>query len=160
MPHIFKFRLKKSQNKKISKKNKPNHWMFKVQDGKNFQNSKHLGIWGISSKGSLNKIFIDKVKIGDKLWFIKYNKQIIGVADYKSHTKRMLGPLINLTYSDKELGWENMSKIDTEIKFENLKDIDNINFKYQFNFISDVTLNNQMNSYMNMGHEYEKLVAF
>jgi hypothetical protein len=95
--------------------------------------------------------------VGDKLWFIKSNKQIAAVADYVSHTKRLTGPLINITYSDKELGWKNMAKADIQINFENLKEINDPNFKYQFNFISEVTLNNQMNSYMNMGHEYEKL---
>lgn len=150
MPKLLNF---KSKKKKI---NKPKHWILKIFNGDDFNNSKELGVWGISSKGTVNKTFIDEAQPGDKLWFMKSNHEIVGVAIYKSHTQRLVGPLISLTYSDQELGWKNMKKIDTQIDFENY--IETHNLKYNFSFISDVTLNNQMNSYMNMEREYEKLL--
>jgi len=42
--------------------------------------------------------------------------KIIAVATYKSYNKRDLGPLINITASNEELGWENNSDDDWDIE--------------------------------------------
>jgi hypothetical protein len=84
-------------------------WIFRVGDGKNFINSSKFNIWGINSETPFGKHFLNNVKPGDRLWFVtsKTNGKIIGVATYRSHNKREFGPLINLNFTNEELGWEN-----------------------------------------------------
>jgi len=153
MPHIFRFK----NFKKLKRKKKINHWIFKVLNTDDFYNSKEFNTWGLCSKGTYSELFMKKVKNGDKLWFINKKKQIFCVANYKHHNKRLFGPLINLTKTNEELGWANMNKVNIEIHYENLKDIEDKNLKYHFDFISQVILNDVSSSHMNMEHEYEKL---
>ena len=153
MPHIFRFK----NFKKLKRKKKINHWIFKVLNTDDFHNSEEFNTWGLCSKGTYSELFMKKVKIGDKLWSINKKKQIFCVANYKHHNKRLFGPLINLTKTNEELGWANMNKVDIEIHYENLKDIEDKNMKYHFDFISQVILNDVSSSHMNMEHEYEKL---
>ena len=153
MPHIFRFK----NFKKLKRKKKINNWIFKVINTEDFHNSKEFNTWGLCSKGTYSELFMKKVRIGDKLWFINKKKQIFGVATYKHHNKRLFGPLINLTKTNEELGWANMNKVNIEIHYENLKDIEDKNLKYHFDFISQVILNDPSCSHMNMEHEYEKL---
>ena len=82
-------------------------WLLRVGDGENFINSSKYRIWGIQSTNPANKHFIRHVKIGDRLWFVKSksNGKIIAVATYQSHNKRDLGPHVNLTMTNQELGW-------------------------------------------------------
>ena len=65
--------------------------------------------------------FLKDVKLGDRLWFIisKSKGKILAVATYLSHNKRELGPLINLTSSNTELGWADGSW-DTEVHYTDL----------------------------------------
>lgn len=83
-------------------------WLLRVGDGQNFIESSKYKIWGIQSLTSRNCIyFIKNVKLGDRLWFVKSKSQgkIIAVATYCSHNEREIGPLINLTMTNEELGW-------------------------------------------------------
>jgi hypothetical protein len=83
-------------------------WLLRVGDGQNFIESSKYKIWGIQASTSPHgKYFINNVKLGDKLWFVKSKSQgkIIAVATYCSHNKREIGPLINLTMTNEELGW-------------------------------------------------------
>ena len=80
-------------------------WLLRVGDGENIKNSSRYRIWGIQS--TTNKHFVNNVKQGDRLWFIKsksYGK-IIAVATYRSHNKREIGPLLNVSMTNEELGW-------------------------------------------------------
>lgn len=83
------------------------NWILRVGDGKNFINSSKHCIWGIQSTTSFGKAFIKNVKAGDKLWFVisKSQGKIIAVATYMSYNKRELGPLINISMTNEELGW-------------------------------------------------------
>jgi hypothetical protein len=94
-----------------------NDWFMRVGDGINFNNSKYY-IWGVNSHG---KNLFANMKQGDRLWFIqsKSKGKILAVATYLSHNKRELGPLINLTSSNTELGWADGSW-DTEVHYTDL----------------------------------------
>ena len=105
-------------------------WLLRASDGKNFIASSEYKIWGVNSKQTGKKTndehFLKEVKLGDRLWFImnKSEGKILAVATYISHNKRELGPLINLTSSNTELGWVD-GDWDTEIHytdFYNLSD--------------------------------------
>ena len=82
-------------------------WLLRCGDGENLKNSSKLGIWGISSATTHGKHFLENVKPGDRLWFVKKksNGKLIAVATYRSHNSRQTGPLINVSLSDEELGW-------------------------------------------------------
>jgi hypothetical protein len=100
-------------------------YLIRVGDGTNFINSSKLKIWGVNSNSNIGKWFIRIVKPGDRLWFVqrKSNGKLLGVATYRSHNKRVLGPLINLTMSNEELGWVGDGPdwtSDTEVHYSNL----------------------------------------
>jgi len=82
-------------------------WLLRVGDGENFINSSQYRIWGIQSTSPSNKHFLKNVKIGDRLWFVKSksNGKVLAVATYRSHNPRDLGPLVNITMTNQELGW-------------------------------------------------------
>jgi len=80
-------------------------WLVRVGDGENFKNSSLRRIWGINTK--TKSPFIKDVRCGDRLWFIKNKSKgkIIAVATYCSHNKRYLGPIVEVSLNNKELGW-------------------------------------------------------
>lgn len=83
-------------------------WILRIGDGENFIRSSKYRIWGIQTNTSTHgKFFIKNVKPGDRLWFVKSKSQgkIIAVATYRSHNVRELGPLINISMSNEDLGW-------------------------------------------------------
>jgi hypothetical protein len=100
-------------------------WLLRASDGNNFIASSKYNIWGVNSKETGKKTndehFLKDVKLGDRLWFIisKSKGKILAVATYLSHNKRELGPLINLTSSNTELGWADGSW-DTEVHYTDL----------------------------------------
>jgi hypothetical protein len=109
-----------SSNKKMT-----TDWILRVGDGNNFIHSTKHRIWAVQSKYNTNS-FLEKVKPGDRLWFVKSNTngKIIAVATYRSHNKRVFGPLINLSMTNQELGWtfeQSKSTIyDTELHYTDL----------------------------------------
>jgi predicted secreted protein len=106
-------------------------WILRVGDGKNLIRSSKYKIWGIQTITSTHgKHFVENVKPGDRLWFIKSKSQgkIMAVAIYRSHNKRDLGPLLNITMSNEELGWTNDTTnwiSDTEIHYTDLYNVSN-----------------------------------
>ena len=102
-----------------------NDYIIRVGDGINFINSARLSVWAVKSK---YKTFLNKVKKGDKLWFVRnklkteqHSGKIIAVADFVSKNERILGPLISTTLSNDELGWDEKStQFDIEIHYNNL----------------------------------------
>jgi len=100
-------------------------WLLRVGDGENLKMSSRYRIWGIQSNTPTNKHFIKNVNPGDRLWFIKQKSQgmILAVAIYRSHNKRELGPLINISKTSEELGWTGEGpnwNSDTEIHYTDL----------------------------------------
>ena len=82
-------------------------WLLRVANGDNLIRSSKHSIWGIDSQTSFGKHFVNNVKPGDRLWFIKSKSQgkIIAVATYQYHNKREVGPLVSTTLTNEELGW-------------------------------------------------------
>jgi predicted secreted protein len=82
-------------------------WLLRVGDGENLKRSSKYRIWGIQSDTPDNIYFLKNVKPGDRLWFVtsKSHGKLIAVATYRSHNTRDLGPLINISLTNEELGW-------------------------------------------------------
>jgi hypothetical protein len=100
-------------------------WLLRAGDGKNLKSSSKYRIWGIQSTTSTNKHFLKNVKPGDRLWFVKSKSQgkLIAVAIYRSHNTRELGPLIDLSMTEEELGWTHDGpdwKSDIEVHYSDL----------------------------------------
>ena len=103
-------------------------WLLRVGDGNNLVRSSKHKIWGIQSSNSFGKFFIRTVKPGDRLWFIKSKSQgkVLAVATFCLHKKRELGPLIDITLTNEELGWDNVDTdwtSDTEIHYTDLYNV-------------------------------------
>ena len=104
-------------------------WLLRVGDGKNFIRSSKFNIWGIQTTTSPHgKHFVKHVKPGDRLWFIKSKShgKILAMAIYRSHNKRELGPLINMSMTNEELGWTNEDTdwtSETEVHYTDLYNI-------------------------------------
>lgn len=106
------------------------HWIFRVGNGKNFVQGSRFNIWGIQSTTNDGKHFIKNVKPGDILWFITNKSQglIIAVSTYRSHNKRVFGPLLDISMTNKELGWTNDETdwiSDIEIHYTDLYNVSN-----------------------------------
>jgi len=101
-------------------------WILRIGDGENFISSSKYRIWGVQTNTSDDgKFFIKNIKPGDRLWFVKSKSQgkIIAVATYRSHNVRELGPLINISMSNEDLGWTGEGPnwtSDTEIHYTDL----------------------------------------
>lgn len=100
-------------------------WLLRVGNGDNFKSSSKYKIWGIQSTTPTNKHFLKNVKPGDRLWFVKSKShgKLIGVAIYRSHCSRELGPLLNMTMTNEELGWVGEGPdwtSDTEVHYSDL----------------------------------------
>jgi predicted secreted protein len=104
----------------------PTHWLLRVSDGLHFRKSQSFMRWGINSKHAWAQKFIRTIKPGDKIWFIqKASKgKAIGVATFSKNTNRELGPLINFTSTNEELGWtQEEGEWDTEVHYTDLYDL-------------------------------------
>ena len=113
----------------------PNHYLLYIGDGVHFNASSSKSIWGINSKHSFAKGFLTTAKEGDLLWFVKSktNGQIVAVATFTRTNMRILGPLIELTFTNSELGWDKTEgEWDTEVHY---KDLYNLT---QCNLISEI----------------------
>jgi len=83
-------------------------WLLRVGDGENLKRSSKYRIWGIQTLTSPHgKYFVNNVKPGDRLWFVtsKSHGKLIAVATYRLHNTRDVGPLINISLTNEELGW-------------------------------------------------------
>lgn len=103
-------------------------WLLRVGDGNNLIRSSKYKIWGIQSSNSFGKFFIRTVKPGDRLWFIKSKSQgkVLAVATFSLIKKRELGPLIDISLTNEELGWDNVDTdwtSDTEIHYTDLYNV-------------------------------------
>ena len=144
-----------------------NHYILRVGDGNNFINSSNISIWGVKSK---NKTFLKKVKEGDKLWFVKnkekgdiYYGKIIAVADFVSKNERIIGPLIEITPTDDELGWDDKGLFcDVEIHYNNLYNLTDCNlFTGQKNQTTICEYNNIKDELLiNLIIEYELIIKY
>jgi hypothetical protein len=101
----------------------PNHFLLRIGDGSHFKSSSTKSIWGITSKYSFAKRFMSIVKEGDILWFVTggSNGQIVALATFTGIKERVLGPLLALTLTNEELGWnKSEGEWDKEVHYKNL----------------------------------------
>jgi hypothetical protein len=106
------------------------HWLLRIGDAENFINSSKYNLWGVKSDTPCVKKILSDIKEGDILWFIKSKSQglVFAVAEFAKIKKRELGPLISLSLTNKELGWNdtefansgNHNNWDYEIHYINL----------------------------------------
>tara|TARA_B110000902_G_C14157421_1_gene531964 strand:- start:392 stop:850 length:459 start_codon:yes stop_codon:yes gene_type:complete len=100
------------------------HWLIRVKDGENFKNSKYP-FWGVKrGHGGGIKTIVNKIKIGDILWFMtskKYGGKLIGMSEYTSYYDRYDEPLISIhTYSNIEQNWKGDEDWSIQIHYTNL----------------------------------------
>ena len=143
-----------------------NHWIIRVGNGRHFISSSKFNIWGLNSKNKSNTSkFLQDVKKGDILWFVtsKTHGHAIAVATYNHMKKREIGPLVNITYSNEELGWtETNGEWDTEIHFEELYNISKLDLLTKIK--SPRTYRNYSDNIdkipINLVEEYSKIVKY
>ena len=102
-----------------------NDWIMRVANGENFRNSSLYNTWGINSKF---RTFRHTAKPGDRLWFVASGRsgQAIAVATFQSLAKRELGPLVSITQTNEELGWDSKGQdCDIEIHYTDLYNLEN-----------------------------------
>ena len=133
--------------------NAPTDWLVRVADGKNFWNSSKYNMWGV--EGTWN------IKKGDRMWFITSNSNghAIGVATFTHQNDRSFGPLLNLSMTDKELGWEGDCGWDKEIHYEQLYDISHLNLQTNIKGASSRRKYNE-NCAINLPEEYPLIVRY
>ena len=108
----------------------PNHFILRIGDGIHFNASSSKSIWGINSSHPLAKWFLSNASEGDLLWFVKgkTNGQIVAVATFTGTKMRILGPLIALTLTNTELGWNKTEgEWDTEVHYKDLYNLTHCN---------------------------------
>ena len=137
-----------------------NHWLLRVGDGQNFINSSDKQIWGIQSK--TNNSFLNQIKKDRHiLWFItnKSNGKILAMTEYKSHNKRELGILINITQSNEELGWSEY-ECDTEIHYNNLYNLENCNLLTNLKGMRTIRKYEKEKIDLDLNEEYKNIVKY
>lgn len=119
--------LPSQQSYSISIKMIPTNWIIHVKSGNHFKSSSKYNIWGTNTITSTNgKCLLKRGKTGDLLWFVTERSEgkLLAVATLTMFKKRELGPLINFTRSNEELGWtKEEGQWDTEIHYEKLFDL-------------------------------------
>ena len=109
------------------------HWLIRVNDGINFENSIY-NFWGVKSgRNDFQKTMVKKIAPGDILWFItnkKFGGKAIGMAEYTCFYDRREEPLLQInTYSNKDQGWIGCDDWDIQIHYINLYLISKQNIK-------------------------------
>ena len=101
-------------------------WLIYIDDGRNFKNSSVKNTWGIKSWTALGKCMLNRANPGDRLWFVKSgtNGLLVAVSTFVEFKKRELGPLIDVTQTNEELGWISGSgDWDVEVHYKDLYNI-------------------------------------
>ena len=86
------------------------HWIFRVNNGDNFRNSKYP-FWGVKrGKNGCIKTIVTKIKPGDILWFMTskvFGGRLIGMGEYCEFYDRNDEPLLHInTKTNEEQGWK------------------------------------------------------
>jgi len=146
-----------------------NHFLLNIGDGDHFITSSPKSVWGINSNYTYSKGFLNSVKNGDLLWFVKSktNGQIVAVATFTGTQQRIIGPVINLTLTDAELGWDkigcgkskNPGGWDIEVHYKDLYNLTDCNL------ISEIKGSAIIRKYndkckLNLDTEYKNIVRY
>jgi hypothetical protein len=106
------------------------HYILRVGDAVHFRTSSSKYTWGINSNHPCAKGFLNTAKPGDLLWFVESgaNGKIVAVATFTSTNRRILGPLLALTATDEELGWDKIKgEWDVEVHYKDLYNLTHCN---------------------------------
>ncbi len=136
-------------------------WIIRVGDGNNFIKASKFNTWCIKEHGSNNIHFLKTVVSGDRLWFVRNGKngQIIAVASFVSQRKRELGPLIPITQTNEEFGFNGNGDWDTEIHYNNLYNLIEINLFSEIRGHCPIRKDNE-NIAINFQQEYENIEKY
>ena len=141
-------------------------WILRAADGENLKRSSKYKIWGIVSTISVGKYFIKNVKPGDRLWFVKSKSQgkLIAVATYRSHNKRELGPLIETSLTDEELGWTTPSDWgsgwDIEVHYTDLYGLNDCELLTHIKGAATIRKYDEEKCRVNLAVEYSYIVRY
>jgi len=140
-------------------------WLLRVGDGENFKNSSKYRIWGIQSTTPDNKYFIKNVKPGDRLWFVKSKShgKLTAVATYRSHNTRELGPILNISMTNEELGWRGEGTVwtsDTEIHYTDLYGLENCDLLTHIKGAKTIRKYNEEKCRVQLAIEYSYIVRY
>jgi hypothetical protein len=99
-------------------------WIFRVNDGENFSNSKYP-FWGVKrGRNGCIKTMVTKIAHGDILCFMTsklYGGKIIGMGEYTGYFDRMDEPLLQInTKTNSEQNWKGDGYWDIQIHYDNL----------------------------------------
>jgi len=137
-------------------------WLLYVNDGINFKNSSLSNTWGIKSSTPLGKCIKKNAKVGDRLWFVKSgaNGLLVAVATFVEFKNRELGPLIDVTRTNQELGWVNgAGDWDTEVHYTDLYNITDCKFYTELIGAASIRRYNE-NCKINLPLEYPNIVRY
>jgi hypothetical protein len=140
------------------------NWYIRIHDGKNFKASMKKGLWACKSFASDGKCFLSNAVDGDQLWFIlgkPYGGEMYAVATFVKTMKRETGPLISVTMTDEEIGWEagpNGSSWDTEIHFRDLYIIESLHLVHNAKCQSSIF--RVRDSEIDLDTEYTNIVKY
>ncbi len=90
------------------------HWLIRIGDGINFNNSREHNLWGFNDH-VFSKHFISNARPNDTLWFVTANSKghIIAFAKYQSYNKKVDEPIYNTNLSN---GWNKYKHYSNEWK--------------------------------------------
>ena len=141
----------------------PDHFLLRVGDGIHFNRSSSQSIWGISSTSPVGKGFKSTVKVGDILWFVTGGSKgkIIAVATFTQTRERIIGPIIDLTATNEELGWTNTEgNWDTEVHYKDLFNLTECDLLTGIKGAATVRIYKEEKCDVNLPAEYQHILRY
>lgn len=141
----------------------PNHFILRIGDGVHFNASSSKSIWGINAKVIACKWFKSTVKAGDVLWFVKSKSkgQIVAMATFTETRERIIGPIIDLTLTNKELGWDKTDgEWDTEVHYKDLYNLTKFNLYTAIKSPLTIREYNREKCKVDLPEEYPRIVRY
>lgn len=141
----------------------PKDWIIRIGDGFNFKSSSKKNLWGMNSKNVNVMRFLKSVKKGDHLWFVpgKSKGKIIALAIFEKQAQRIMGPLLNLTETNEELGWKGSDEDwDTEIHYSNLYNLTDCDLITEIQSPCVVRLYTCSNCKLNLPEEFKYIEKY
>ena len=141
----------------------PNHFILRIGDGAHFNASSSKSIWGINAKVIACKWFKSIAKAGDVLWFVKSKSkgQIVAMATFTETRDRIIGPIIDLTLTNKELGWDKTDgEWDTEVHYKDLYDLTKSKLHTEIKSPLTIREYNREKCKVDLPEEYPRIVRY
>ena len=141
----------------------PQDWLIRVGDAQHFHGSSHLQIWGINSTTDSSKGFIRRVRPGDRLWMVqsKMKGKLVSVVTFTEIKSREIGPLIDITRTNKEFGWDKTKdgNWDSEIHYTDHFGISNLDLRSHILGAATMRLYNEKCK-VNLPEEYLTIIKY